>query len=66
MITCQLAFLVMTCHRGVQLLSEICFTKRCDSRAFQGAWHVFVGKHFGAWVTYEACRVGLWFSAGNH
>ena len=26
-----------------------------DDRTFQGAWHVFVGKHFGAWVTYEAC-----------
>mmetsp|Transcript_72412 Transcript_72412/g.204698 ORF Transcript_72412/g.204698 Transcript_72412/m.204698 type:complete len:111 (-) Transcript_72412:159-491(-) len=22
-----------------------------------GTWHVFVGKHFGAWVTYEAHKL---------
>ena len=27
------------------------------ARTFTGAWHVFVGKHFGAWVTYEVRTV---------
>mmetsp|Transcript_27089 Transcript_27089/g.61720 ORF Transcript_27089/g.61720 Transcript_27089/m.61720 type:complete len:115 (-) Transcript_27089:100-444(-) len=29
-----------------------------------GAWHVFVGKHFGAWVTYEAHKL-MYFHIGQ-
>ncbi|CAE7477002.1 PAPP5 [Symbiodinium microadriaticum] len=37
---------------------------RHDYLAFQGAWHVFVGKHFGAWVTYEAHKL-VYFHIGQ-
>ncbi|CAK8990317.1 Dynein light chain LC6, partial [Durusdinium trenchii] len=40
------------------------FIKKEFDKTFSGAWHVFVGKHFGAWVTYEAHKL-VYFHIGQ-
>eukprot|EP00929_Paragymnodinium_shiwhaense_P105651 TRINITY_DN706_c0_g1_i1.p1 TRINITY_DN706_c0_g1~~TRINITY_DN706_c0_g1_i1.p1 ORF type:complete len:117 (-),score=38.16 TRINITY_DN706_c0_g1_i1:198-548(-) len=40
------------------------FIKKEFDKNFEGAWHVFVGKHFGAWITYEAHRL-IYFHIGQ-
>lgn len=40
------------------------FIKQEFERQFHGAWHVFVGKHFGAWITHEAQKL-VYFHIGQ-
>eukprot|EP00928_Gymnodinium_smaydae_P071149 TRINITY_DN54819_c0_g1_i1.p2 TRINITY_DN54819_c0_g1~~TRINITY_DN54819_c0_g1_i1.p2 ORF type:complete len:118 (+),score=39.35 TRINITY_DN54819_c0_g1_i1:205-558(+) len=40
------------------------FIKKEFDKTYGGAWHVFVGKHFGAWVTHEAHKL-IYFHIGQ-
>eukprot|EP00927_Polykrikos_kofoidii_P020072 TRINITY_DN19462_c0_g1_i1.p3 TRINITY_DN19462_c0_g1~~TRINITY_DN19462_c0_g1_i1.p3 ORF type:complete len:117 (-),score=39.41 TRINITY_DN19462_c0_g1_i1:53-403(-) len=40
------------------------FIKKEFDKAFTGAWHVFVGKHFGAYLTHEARKL-IYFHIGQ-
>lgn len=40
------------------------FIKKEFDKTFQGTWHVFVGKHFGAWVSYETHKL-VYFHIGQ-
>mmetsp|Transcript_10445 Transcript_10445/g.14693 ORF Transcript_10445/g.14693 Transcript_10445/m.14693 type:complete len:83 (+) Transcript_10445:64-312(+) len=40
------------------------YIKKEFDHTYGGAWHVFVGKHFGAWVTYEAHKL-MYFHIGQ-
>eukprot|EP00444_Apocalathium_aciculiferum_P022088 CAMPEP_0183436108 /NCGR_PEP_ID=MMETSP0370-20130417/69056_1 /TAXON_ID=268820 /ORGANISM="Peridinium aciculiferum, Strain PAER-2" /LENGTH=145 /DNA_ID=CAMNT_0025623453 /DNA_START=44 /DNA_END=482 /DNA_ORIENTATION=+ len=39
------------------------FIKKEFDKTYSGAWHVLVGKHFGAWVTHEAHKIIISTSA---
>ena len=40
------------------------YIKKEFGRQYGGAWHLFVGKHFGAWVTHEAHKM-IYFHIGQ-
>eukprot|EP00405_Crypthecodinium_cohnii_P025345 CAMPEP_0206497892 /NCGR_PEP_ID=MMETSP0324_2-20121206/50563_1 /ASSEMBLY_ACC=CAM_ASM_000836 /TAXON_ID=2866 /ORGANISM="Crypthecodinium cohnii, Strain Seligo" /LENGTH=111 /DNA_ID=CAMNT_0053983763 /DNA_START=127 /DNA_END=462 /DNA_ORIENTATION=+ len=40
------------------------FIKKEFDKTYNGSWHVFVGKHFGAWVSYEAHKL-MYFHIGQ-
>mmetsp|Transcript_7113 Transcript_7113/g.17666 ORF Transcript_7113/g.17666 Transcript_7113/m.17666 type:complete len:116 (-) Transcript_7113:230-577(-) len=40
------------------------YIKKEFDKTYSGAWHVLVGKHFGAWVTHEAHKL-MYFHIGQ-
>merc|ERR550525_1933767 len=69
----QVEFALEVAKKGVYLLFKnerrnFCevaqYIKKEFDKNYSGSWHVFVGKHFGAWVTYEAHKL-MYFHIGQ-